>query len=66
MKYQVENRRIQKILHRTDDIDDPNKKIETRKVAHLADGTNNLSPNKNQATVRVTIRKLLLVPNFHF
>ena len=35
MKYQVENRRIQKILHRTDDIDDPNKKIETRKESAL-------------------------------
>ena len=26
-------------------------KSETRKVAHCAEGTNNLSPNKNQATV---------------
>lgn len=31
----VENRRIQKILHKTDDIDDPNKKIETRKESAL-------------------------------
>ena len=27
---QVENRRIQKILHKSDDLDDNNKKIETR------------------------------------